>query len=718
MSNAIDIARRLDALGQTEEACSAYTLALHQSIGVEPEEELESAIYLFQHGEDYKIPYTTFRDLYNRGYFRNDLLNIMTGAFYTPNVKLMQRRYEKNCKLLSKYPYLFHKDFPSFEKLPIRFFPYDDNGYLPFQIQEERFFDYWNPNHPVISRNFFKDLENPILAADVFSQYELEYLNDNVRPSEWVGRENHIYLHYTNWMTFCSYLQVLNLRIILEDKKIVFLVENEIGQYPIDFKARFGVDYTQFTPKPVGVREVQRLIWHTQLSSHNGGDFFNEIFYGHPNLLCIESLMMSDVDEILSNTREVILKKTTNYFKTFSAVGPQDKNFVLDAALSLRKMSHVTDKDILVASFLDFAASAGIRPDPAQRIAPAVFFQPHFHTLKYVLEVKDQEIQLHSKDYEKVMQSPVFRAFRYVKTFTPMRRMTTSAAAAVKFQVGQIDTDTGYAKPDEEYAYQEDERIRHTKLLTDEVVDRLLNRSFMIDWQERLFQDCVLVRFEDGKLNPKATFTALAAFLDLPYTESMTYCSSSEGINPESLAGNVRGFDPATVYRTYDEYMGRAERVFLEYLMQDVYEAYGYDCHYYDGTPLTKERAEVLSKQFDTMEQYIAMAYKAILRKTLANIQNPLTKEEAEECERTGVDINISPTYFVVKQKLEERPEEGEKICQELTDAYLEERQKHRMFIYNVFQKSRRFVNKNGQPLHLMPLLKLDPELLEQPLYH
>ena len=34
----------------------------------------------------------------------------------------------------------------------------------------------------------------------------------------------------------------------------------------------------------------------------------------------------------------------------------------------------------------------------------------------------------------------------------------------------------------------------------------------MVDWQDRLFQDSVLVRFEDGKLNPKATFTALAAF--------------------------------------------------------------------------------------------------------------------------------------------------------------------------------------------------------------
>ena len=48
--------------------------------------------------------------------------------------------------------------------------------------------------------------------------------------------------------------------------------------------------------------------------------------------------------------------------------------------------------------------------------------------------------------------------------------------------------------------------------MPDELAMRALNRNYMVDWQDRLFQDSVLVRFEDGKLNPKATFTALAAF--------------------------------------------------------------------------------------------------------------------------------------------------------------------------------------------------------------
>ena len=289
--NAIEIARRMAELGNTEDACRAYTLAVQQG-GLSPEGEMEAALYILQMEGNYKVAYTCLRSLYDRGSFREDCLDIMTQAFYQPNVKLLKSRYEKNCKALSKYPYLFRKDFIDFEFLPIRFYPFDDDGYLPFHPAEERFDDYVNFNRTVISRNFFHDLDDPILAKDVYSQYELEYLNDNVRPSECVGRENHIYLHYTNWGTFCAHLQVLNVRSLLKDKKIVFLIGDEVEQYPIDFQERFGVDYSRYPVRPIGIREVTRLIWHTQLSSHNGGDFFNEIFDNHPNLIATPSVML------------------------------------------------------------------------------------------------------------------------------------------------------------------------------------------------------------------------------------------------------------------------------------------------------------------------------------------------------------------------------------------------------------------------------------------
>ena len=52
----------------------------------------------------------------------------MTQAFYLPNVEALRRQYEENCTLLSRYPYLFRRDFLPFEDLPIQFYPYDDDG--------------------------------------------------------------------------------------------------------------------------------------------------------------------------------------------------------------------------------------------------------------------------------------------------------------------------------------------------------------------------------------------------------------------------------------------------------------------------------------------------------------------------------------------------------------------------------------------------------------
>ena len=360
-------------MGGTEDAVRAYTLLIGQDS--DPAEKLEAAAYILQYGGDYKVSYTCFRDLYNQGHFREDILPLMIKVFYEPNIKMLQGRYERNCKLLKKYPYLFRKDFLPFEELPFCFFPFDDQGgYVPFYPEEERFGEYVNFKNPVISQNFFHDLERPVLAHDVYSQYELEYLRDNVRRSEDVARENHVYLHYTDWTAFCTYLQCLNLRPLLEEEKLVFLIESEEARYPLDFKDCFGIDYGQYSLQPVRVREVNRLIWHTQLSTHNGGDFFNEIFDFHPNLLVLPSIMMGNMKEILDNYREAMdsagsLSQAMQNFKSW-----EDPRMVEE----LYRMKNRTDKDYLVAMYLQSEqAKAGL--DPASRIAPAVFFLSLIH---------------------------------------------------------------------------------------------------------------------------------------------------------------------------------------------------------------------------------------------------------------------------------------------------------------------------------------------------
>lgn len=667
----IEIARRMAELGQDLEALRAYTLAVRNG-GLVPEETLEAAIYILQNGGDYQVSYTCFLNLYQQGYYREETLALLTGAFYEPNIKELRGRYERNVKLLKKYPYLFRKDFPSFEELPIQFYPYRNDCYIPFSPDRLEFGEFMDIKKPVITRNFFHDLENPILAEDVYSQYELEYLRDNVRRSEDVGQENHVYLHYTNWETFCSYLQCLNIRPLLKEEKILFLIEDEIVQYPIDFKERFNIDYSRYPKKPVALREITRMIWLSQLSSHNGINFFTEIFDGHPNLISVPPISLQKTVDTLKN-----IQKALNSSRNVSdACRWLDLPSHLAQELYLTR--DVTDKECLVASVLADERFAGAL-DPTSRIAPALVFQPHFGHLEHTLTVDSTgKTVLFSPAYEEISASPIFKGFKYIKTVAPLRRPTTGYAAAVRYMHKGILE--GRKNKDDTYG-----------VIDDELIVRILNRSYLVDWQDRLFQDSILVRFEDAKLNPKATFTALAAFLDIPYTESLTYCSRGAERDPESFKGDARGFDTRAVFEAYSDYANDAERYFLEYFTRDAYESYGYDFQWYDGQPMDEDKAGALIQKFSTLDSYIQTTWKIAWQ------------SQAEEM-------------------LAENETIDEKAFQKKTERFISERlsafRENRLSVAKTLLQGLRFVNRNGQPLHMMPLLKLDPALLEQPLYH
>ncbi|RHT73987.1 hypothetical protein DW741_02925 [Ruminococcaceae bacterium AM28-23LB] len=658
----IELARKLAEMGQKEDAQKGYFLALQKEEDLEPKEELEAASYLFFSKWDHKLPFSVFVSLYNRGFFRAELMNLMQQAFYLPNVQKQKKQYERNCRALGKYPYFFHEGFLEGEELPILFFPFDEKGYIPYFKGEDRFGDYIDFNDPVIDRYFFKDLEKPILAQDVYSQYQLEYLNDNVRKSEWVARDNHIYLHYTDWERFCAYLQCLDFTALLKEKKLVFLIEEEIDRYPIDFKARFGMDYSQYPIKPVGIREVKKMIWHTQLATHNGGDFFNEIFYGHPNLIACESLMFDSVEESIQGQRQELRK-----VRRGECAPPPALKALLD-------IPSPTDKDLLVAMFLANDAVSGDNRG-GERIVPALFFQPHFSNMTYrpqLNQTGDRAI-LVSEQYESIRNSPLFQQFKYIKTFTPMRRPTTSYGATVRFMERTANED-----------------LEGDTAVGDALTVRLLNRSFMVDRWDRLYRDSVLVRFEDGKLNPKATFTALAECLDIPYTESMTYCSGASGLNPESLAGNDLGFDPAAIYRTYDDYVNDADRSLLEYFLRDAYQEYGYDFHYYHGETVDMDWVKEKLEGVHNLDRRIRETYRRVIQR----------KSEK------GVIVSDGVTY------------EREEGCELLTRHTMEDIRSDRLKMTELLLKNLMFVNKDNQPLRLMKKLELDPRLLEQPLYH
>ena len=344
----------------------------------------------------------------------------------------------------------------------------------------------------------------------------------------------------------------------------------------------------------------------------------------------------------------------------------------------LYHMRDRTEKDIVVALYLQSKmAVSGL--DQGARIAPALFFQPHFYNIVYSLRVdSSNRTVLEAKNYDEIHNSSLFRNFKYIKTFTPMRRFTTSHAASVRFMYNVA------------MSSDDQEKGKKKTVVSDAVMERILNRSFMIDPEDRLYKDGILVRFEDGKLNPKATLRALAAFLDLPYhEETMSYCSW--GGEPVRVTddGYAPGFSPVQVYKTYDEFANESERYFIEYFLRDAYEYYGYDFQYYDGQPVDEAKAEELIRNFSTINGYMSKTWIKVFREA----------EVSQDGERVAAEVE-------------------EKVQENLLKDYIKKYDKNRLQNVRILLEGLEFVNRNGQPLHMMPRLELDPALLENPIYH
>ena len=149
------------------------------------------------------------------------------------------------------------------------------------------------------------------------------------------------------------------------------------------------------------------------------------------------------------------------------------------------------------------------------------------------------------------------------------------------------------------------------------------------------------------------------------------------------------GFGAETVYRTYDEYVNDDERYFIEYFLRDAYEYYGYDFQYYDGAPVDEAKVEQLIAGFTTIDRYMRETHYKLFKDA--------------EVSQDGVRVDAELEERVRKQLLEDR-----------IKGYGE----NRLDSAKILMEGLRFVNKNGQPLRMMPKLELDENLLEQPLYH
>ena len=78
--------------------------------------------------------------------------------------------------------------------------------------------------------------------------------------------------------------------------------------------------------------------------------------------------------------------------------------------------------------------------------------------------------------------------------------------------------------------------------------------------------------------------------------------------------------------------------------------------------------------------------------------------------------------YATIHSKAEDGTPEvdynDEKVRAEYTEKYMNVTRDRRLKAGKTLLRGLHFINNHAQELHMMPLLKLDPALLEQPLYH
>ena len=142
----------------------------------------------------------------------------------------------------------------------------------------------------------------------------------------------------------------------------------------------------------------------------------------------------------------------------------------------LYPLNSFTVKDFFVVFILTHAS--GNKYDPASRIVPALLFHPHFPNRVYEKHNTEDGKRgiLFYRQYKEIRKSPLFTGFKYIKTFTPMRRITTSYAVSTRFTYLTAEKNNTEKKAGE-----------RGEVILDVLGIHILNRRFMVDVWDRLY---------------------------------------------------------------------------------------------------------------------------------------------------------------------------------------------------------------------------------------
>ena len=448
------------------------------------------------------------------------------------NKNKMLINYNGNKKLLNEYPYIFGQ-IPEFENLEDKVLNLDDE--IPY---------------------FFEDLSKPLLICNISHPLHIKFLFDNVRASEDVAMDNHIYLYYESKQNILEMLCQCDLKPLLKKKKFVFLFgEKNKCIYPIDFKEKYGIDYNVMKIKPLRVNELKRIIMYHNYA-HSGQDFLFQISAPNEDILPFYVPQLYSYLPRLENKTCNIEFDMDNFLETKFC---PDKFPFFPPALSVESLYSI--KNIRIFSVALYNQR---RTNTRSRISPTVFLDPHLSR-------------------EKIWHD-IYKSFPYRNILGSVRNPISRHASIVKDHNRYIN-DFGA------------DILNHFKesLFTGLYFSNFWACGYTWEVEINKFR---CIKLESLKSNPVKGTKALCKYFQVPFDENMLHPEKFPYIaTGRSVTGKtVMGFDP-TPKRDNSKFLSDFDLQRLVCLFEPVLKYYGYEYEKYAPVE-EKDLRDFFSKPF------------------------------------------------------------------------------------------------------------------------
>lgn len=497
--------------------------------------------------------------------------------------------YERNRIALNSYKLWRYGKLPSFEKLTIECIHLSDEYFTYLDKNKKCFGSVIEVKRTSeITRQFFQNLEKPILDEEEYNVHHYEYLYDNVRRSEDYGDDNHIYMCYHDINCFIVFCCLEDITLYLMGDKFVFIFGDGDKKkfYPINWREEYGIDYKESASRTIRVDEIKRLIVQWQSPGYSGGTFLAQVCDYHPNMLTVPELAMSEFDYLyndilkgkdvlsafvaLQSNKDVHIEKQLKQLFNEKAKDRPSMKSVFNVINSLFYDGYVPKrKEWFVAIYLAYAIA--LKRDLNKRITPAIFFSTH-------------PISRHvpiCKYYD------IFREFKYLYGIEIIRRPSISLAS-------RFDTLLCHPQLSKNHKTMiADLVIRLKNFLGERKTDEATSvGSCFSDEGHEFLLTRRIVRFEDLKIYPKATLMSMVRFFDVPYDDMLMHTSNNGVDVGHTLRGagsTVRGYDTAPVHNLHENGFNKFDHFRIEVLLGKRYDAYGYKPLFWNGEVYTEE---------------------------------------------------------------------------------------------------------------------------------